>query len=70
MSGLSSLTGGGGLSASSSAKSGDSSSGAIGININGINTGAGSGNTSSVPSYVWMGALALLALIALKFLRK
>jgi hypothetical protein len=62
--GFSSLTGGGGLSASasSSAKSGDVGS-SVGIDIGGINTGS----QSSAPSWFYAAALGLAALI---FLRK
>lgn len=66
MSGLSSLTGGGGLSDASSATSGTSTSGALGITIQGINTGAGAGATSAVPSWVWMVAVGLVAIVVLK----
>lgn len=62
MAGFSSLTGGGGLSASSSAKSGDSTNGGVGIQVGGINTGT----QSSVPGYVWIAAVVLAALYLLK----
>lgn len=76
MSGLSGFAGGGGYSASSSAKSGDASGGPLGLNISGINTGysAGSQGTGGagggVPEYVWLGALALFAVVALKLVRR
>ncbi len=62
MAGFSSLTGGGGLSASSSAKSGDARAGDVGIQIGGINTGT----QSVVPEFVWIAALAIAALILLR----
>ncbi len=62
MAGFSSLTGGGGFSASSSAKSGDSRNGAVGIQVGGINTGT----QSTVPEFVWIAALVLAALFLLK----
>lgn len=78
MAGLSSFGGGGGLSASasSSARSGDASGGPLGLNIGGINTGVSlapqgtGGSSSGIPAYVWIAALGLLAVIALKVLRK
>jgi hypothetical protein len=60
MSGLSSLTGGGGLSASSSAKSGDAKAGNVGISIGGITT-TGTGSSNGVPSWVYLAAIALVA---------
>jgi len=76
VSGFSSFGTGGGYSASSSAKSGDSSSGSVGIQIQGITTGgfsplgAAQGGTPGVPSYVWLAAIALLGLVALKVLKR
>lgn len=62
MSGFSSLTGGGGLSASSSAKSGDVGASSVGINIGGINTGQQSQTGSQTVLYVAMGLAALVFL--------
>jgi hypothetical protein len=64
MSGFSSLTGGGGLSASSSAKSGDAKAGNVGITVGGITT---TGTASSgVPSWVYLAAIALVAFYLLR----
>ena len=78
MSGFSSFgMGGGGYSASSSARSGDSSSGSVGIQIQGITTGGyapmsqvplGAG-APAVPGYVWLAVVAIGGLIALKMLK-
>jgi hypothetical protein len=67
MSGFSALTGGGApsVSASSSAKSGDTGASTVGINIGGINTGT----QSSTPSWFYAAALGLAAVAALMFLR-
>lgn len=77
MSGLSGFAGGGGYSASasSSANSGPATGGALGLNISGINTGystgsLGTGGGAGIPSYVYIGALALLAVIALKLVQR
>jgi hypothetical protein len=78
MSGLSGFAGGGGYSASasSSANSGPATGGALGLNISGINTGysasaqGGAGGAGGVPSYVYLGGLALLAVIALKLVQR
>lgn len=66
MSGFSALAGGGGLnlSASSSAKSGDARTGDVGISVGGIQTGGSGSNT--VPSWVWIAAIALAALFILR----
>lgn len=63
MSGFSSLTGGGGLSASSSAKSGDVGASSVGISIGGINTGQQNTN----PPWLYLGIAAIGAFV---FLRK
>lgn len=65
MSGLSSLTGGGGLSASSSAKSGDARTGDVGISIGGITT-TGTGSTNGVPEWMLLAAIAVALFLMLR----
>jgi hypothetical protein len=66
MSGFSSLTGGsGGLSASSSAKSGNTGASSVGIQIGGINTG----QQNTVPQWMYLAAAAV-ALAALYLFRR
>jgi hypothetical protein len=52
---LASLFGGGGLSASSSATSGDAKGGAVGISVGGINTGT----QEAAPSLLMLAAAAV-----------
>ena len=59
MAGFSSEFGGGGMSASSSAKSGDARTGDVGIQVGGIQTG---GSTGGVPQWIWIAAVILAAL--------
>lgn len=60
MFGFDSLTGGGGLSASSAATSGNASTG--NVTVGGINTGT----QSQLPSWVWIAAAAVVALYLFK----
>ena len=65
--GLSSLTGGGGLSASSSASTGPLKGGDIGgSSFGGINTGS----QSSVPGWVYPVALGFAAIVAILYFRR
>lgn len=78
MAGLSSFGGGSGLNASASANStsGPATGGPLGLNISGINTGYSygqqgtGGGGATVPSYVWVGALLIFALVALRMVRR
>jgi hypothetical protein len=68
--GFSSLTGGGGLSASSSAKSGDAGTGAVGISIGGINTGFQTNSSGGIQPWMYLAAATLIAIFVLpKLLR-
>ena len=78
MAGLSSFGTGGGFSASASASSssGPATGGPLGLNISGINTGYSTGSQGTggaaggVPQYVWLGGLALAAVLVLKMVRR
>jgi hypothetical protein len=66
---LGSLTGGGGLSASSSASTGPLKGGDVGgssFNFGGINTGA----QNTLPGWVWAVGAAAVAVVAVVMLRK